>query len=235
MLLNAVAFGGSAWLLRGAPEAPSDRVSGTRLRDDVRSGLALLRRNRFVRLLALTLTVLAGLQSGALAVQVLLGLEVLDLTPTQYGVFVGGAAVGGLAGAVTAGRLVEPHRLWLLPAAILSAATGYTGMVLTTDPRLAGAALAVENFGIGLGNVTIATLRMAAVPAALQGRIAAVFRILLHTAVSAGAVLGGLLAGPLGLRAPYLLAVAGYLLLLATAVPALYRHRPELPAHRARG
>lgn len=231
VLADAATFGGSALLLRRcARERPLTRpAAGRRVRDDIRSGLRHLRHDRFVALLALTVTALAGLQAGALAVQVLVGLRVFGLGAAEYGLFVGAAAIGGLTGAIIAGRLAGPRRIGLLLTGILAATAGYIGMAATSDPWIGGAALAVEQFGVGMVNVTIATLRMGAVPVHLQGRITSVFRMLLHAAVSGGALLGGVVAKAFGLQAPFLLAAAGYVLLVLLVVPWLFALAPQRP------
>lgn len=226
LLADAGTFAVSALLLRRLPPGPPRRSRPAPIRTEVRAGLAYLRGDRFTALLALLLTALAGLQAGGLAVQPLLGLRVFGLTDGQYGVLVGVAALGGLAGTLLAARYVRIDRTGILAGAIGAAALGYLGIATTTDPWLGGAALAVENLGVAVGSAALVTLRMNAVPAELQGRIAAVFRILLYTAVTAGTLLGGVVARAFGLHAPFLVAAGGYLVLLVALVPWLAAHVP---------
>lgn len=52
-------------------------------------------------------------------------------------------------------------------------------------------------------NVTTVSLRQAAIPARLFGRVGAVYRLLGYGGMSFGALLGGLLARQFGLAAPF--------------------------------
>jgi hypothetical protein len=58
--------------------------------------------------------------------------------------------------------------------------------------------------GVGVWNVTLLSLRQAIVPDRLMGRVVGAVRLIGFGSIPVGALLGGLVARSLGLRAPFL-------------------------------
>jgi MFS family permease len=87
---------------------------------------------------------------------------------------------------------------------------------VTADVAVAATALALSSFAFAVWNVVAATERQAVTPPELLGRVTSAYRTLILGAAALGALVGGLVAADLGLRAPLLLAVP--VLLLAAAL-----------------
>ncbi len=68
-------------------------------------------------------------------------------------------------------------------------------------------------------NVVAVTLRQQLVPDELRGRVAGVARLIAWGSQPLGALLGGLLAAGLGLRAPFYVAAAAWLVMTFLTVP----------------
>ncbi|MEU4402118.1 hypothetical protein [Micromonospora orduensis] len=146
--------------------------------------------------------------SGLLAVLVLYALDVLRVPPTGYGLFAASAIVGGLAGALVAGRLAA--RLGTVPAlcAVLAAQTvALTGFALARHPVPGGFALAVFAAGTVVWNSLWASYGQRHVPAGLLGRVGAAQRMVGLLTAPVGAVLAGLVAAAYG-TAPVMAAAA---------------------------
>jgi predicted MFS family arabinose efflux permease len=87
-------------------------------------------------------------------------------------------------------------------------AIGYAGMALTRSPYVAGAMLALFSAGVTVANVVVITLRQAAVPAHLLGRVTSAYRMVVMGALPLGALVGGIVAREIGLTAPLWTAAA---------------------------
>ena len=92
---------------------------------------------------------------------------------------------------------------------------------LATDPWLAGAAYAATGAVWGVWNVTLLSLRQAIVPDRLMGRVVGAIRLIGFGSIPVGALLGGLVARALGLRAPFLLGAAVLVLAALAAAPVI--------------
>jgi MFS family permease len=70
----------------------------------------------------------------------------------------------------------------------------------------------LNGFGIALHNVNQVSVRQAATPDGMRGRVAAASRLLIFGALPLGTMLGGILGGLLGLRATLWIGAAGLVL-----------------------
>lgn len=224
--VDAASFVGSAVLLRGAgrdvdlPAVRQDSSFSQSLRSlwtDAKAGVDWFRRSPPLCLVTGTVAVLAFCQAMISGLLVLYALEHLHLNGTGYGLFMGGAAVGNVAGGLLASRTVR----WVgtavvVTAAAVLAAVGYLGMAATASPYLAGGLLALEGVAVVVGNVATISYRQAVVPERLQGRIANVWRAVIYGSVPLGALGGGALASAFSLRATFW--VAGGLQVALAAV-----------------
>ncbi|RKF27510.1 MFS transporter [Micromonospora globbae] len=137
--------------------------------------------------------------SGLMAIVVLHALEVLRVPPAGYGLFMATAIVGGLAGALVAGRLAS--RFGTLPVlrAVLAAQTvALAGFALARHPVPAGLALAVFAAGTSVWNSLWAAYGQQRVPATLLGRVGAAQRMVGLLTAPIGAAVAGLVAGAYG-------------------------------------
>ncbi|MEU8259630.1 MFS transporter [Micromonospora sp. NPDC048999] len=131
--------------------------------------------------------------SGLMAVLVLYALEVLRVPPAAYGLFAAGAVVGGLVGALAAGRMAE--RFGTLPAlrgVLLGQTVALIGFALARHPLVGGIALACFAVGTTVWNSLWSAYGQRHVPPELLGRVGAAQRMLGLAGAPVGAALAGL-------------------------------------------
>lgn len=130
--------------------------------------------------------------SGLMAVLVLYALDVLRVPAAGYGLFAAGAVVGGLVGALAAGRLAG--RFGTLPAlrGVLAVQTlALTGFALARHPVPGGLALACFAGGTTIWNSLWASYGQRHVPAELLGRVGAAQRMVGVASAPIGAAVAG--------------------------------------------
>ncbi|TWG22576.1 MFS transporter [Micromonospora palomenae] len=137
--------------------------------------------------------------SALMAVLVLYALDVLRVPPAGYGLFMAAVVLGGLAGALGAGRLAA--RLGTtsaLRAVLLAQTVALAGFALVRHPVPAGLALAVFAGGSTVWNSLWAAYGQGRVPAALLGRVGATQRMAAVLTAPVGATLAGLAGAAYG-------------------------------------
>jgi MFS family permease len=240
LLVDAVSFLASAVFLGRleAPEPPLERHT-TRVRDEVKEGLAFLFHNAILRPALFGTATLNFFNYAFWALFLLYAIDELGIRAGTLGLVLGAGACGGLLGAVVAGRL--GRRIGLGPAFIL-------GMVLFPLPLLLVPAaegprpvvlamLFVAEFLSGLGvmilDINASAFMIALTPDRLRSRTTGAFNFVNWGIRPLGSLLGGALGSALGLRPALWLssiaALAGVLWLLPSPIPAL-RDLPEEPA-----
>ncbi len=156
---------------------------------------------------------MAGLSNlattGIVAVFVLYAQDVVGVNDLGYGLLLSALGVGGLAGALFAGRVMRR----IGPAWTLRVAASLgppVAILMVAVPHPAVVALAVLVFGgsTSLWNVANITLRQQLVPDELRGRVAASSRLITWGSQPLGAAIGGAAAALFGLGAPSVLAAA---------------------------
>ncbi|MDH6133738.1 MFS family permease [Kitasatospora sp. MAA4] len=245
ILANSLGYALSGLFLlsvRAHEEQPVRSADAPGLLAEVRDGLRYVFRHPLLRPIALSAGIgnLFGLFGMVQAILVLYAVRDLGLSPAGLGAALAVANAGMLAGSFANGRLVRRHgvgpviagatfvmgfAILLLPLA--SKATALP--VLVTTMALSGACAAVFN-------VNQVSLRQSVTPAPMRGRMTATLRFVVWGVIPVGTFLGGLLAGPLGLRGVLWLAGAGSVLaglpLLSSAVRALRVIPQAAPAGR---
>ncbi|MGC4760533.1 MFS transporter [Micromonospora trifolii] len=232
--LDAVTFAAAALLVLAlTPTAVATVASRPGARrgsvwNEIVEGLRWLRAHRTLwRVTVLTAASNLAI-SGIMAVLVLYALDVLRVPPAGYGLFAAAAIVGGVAGALGAGRLAA----WLgtVPAlrAVLAVETvALTGFALARHPVSGGVALAVFAAGTVVWNILWASYGQRHVPSELLGRVGAAQRMVGLLTAPLGAALAGLAAAAYG-TAPVAGAAAGTFALVTLA--AWRSLRPAAPA-----
>ncbi|MCO1596386.1 MFS transporter [Micromonospora sp. RHAY321] len=229
--LDAVTFAVAALLVLAL--APTTAPAATEARrgsvwGEIAEGLRWLRAHRTLWRVTLLAAASNLAISGLLAVLVLYALDVLRVPPAGYGLFAASAILGGVAGALGAGRLAA--RLGTVPAlcAVLAAQTvALTGFALARHPVPGGFALAVFAAGTVVWNSLWASYGQQHVPARLLGRVGAAQRMVGLLTAPVGAVLAGLVASAHG-TVPVAGATAGTFALVTLA--ASWALRPASPA-----
>jgi MFS family permease len=165
----------------------------------------------------------------------LFAIRYLHVTPGVLGVILGAGAVGGLIGALLTGRIVR--RIGVGPAFVLGCFVFPVPLVLVP---LAGGphwlvltCLFLAEFGSGFGvmllDISFGSISAALVPDRLRARVTGAFNVVNFGVRPVGAFAGGLLGSAIGVRETLWIsvigAIAGFLWLLPSPMPAL----KELP------
>jgi predicted MFS family arabinose efflux permease len=237
LLVDSISFIASALFLGRlhAPEPPPEPREA-RLRDDVREGLSFIFRHPILRPSLLGVATLNLFNFAFWALFLLYATEELGIRPATLGLVLGAGAVGGLIGAVLAGRI--GRRIGIGPAYLL-------GMVLFPAPLILVPAaggpkplvlgiLFVSEFLAGVGvmilDINASAFQTALTPDRLRARSTGAFRFVNFGVRPLGALLGGALGSTMGLRPALWLssiaALAGILWMLPSPVPKM-RELPE--------
>jgi hypothetical protein len=199
---------------------PADPPPRRSLLAETGEGLGFLFGHRLLRAAVLLVSASNLAVMAGEAVLVLFATDELGLDGRGYGLLLAAVALGGLPGSLLAHRVAE----WVPPGplivgGVLVGAAAMAGFGLASDPWPAGAAYAATGFVWGVWNVTLLSLRQAIVPDRLMGRVVGAIRLIGFGSIPVGALLGGVVARQLGLRAPFLLGAAVLALAALAAAP----------------
>lgn len=204
----------------------------TSVRQDIIEGGRFLSSNLFLRgmMLGVTLSNVAG--NVAFGVFVLLVVDETGAPEAAFGIVLGIGAVGGVLGSLAAGRIVERFGrrqvMGFLPF-VLAATHGV--YALATESWMISASFFVASFTIVCFNVPGQSLRQAATPEALLGRVVATWRMFGMGLAPLGAILGGIITEASGVRTAMWTA-AVFELVAGVAVLAALRHLDDALAQR---
>jgi MFS family permease len=225
ILLDALSFFVSVLVLRGMPRDASDlpKLRAHSVGAEIAEGLATIWRNRTLRALAWSVSVWQLLRHAYFAIVVLFAARELGFSPARVGTLWMLAGVGSLA---ATGAVAPLNRYFGFGPTLLLGilGTGVAWLVLGT----AGGSLGIASlvFGLGLAALDFSamvffinylTLRQAAAPDALRGRVIATMICITVAAAPIGGLAGGWIAEHAGLRAPMFFSGVGALLLVLVA------------------
>ncbi|GAA2057602.1 MFS transporter [Catenulispora yoronensis] len=202
------------------PPGPSETTARRSIAAEIRDGLRFVFGHRVLRPLALV-----GPFSNFALVSVwtmflLYASRDRGLSPAQIGLVFSMSSLGGLLGATLSRRVIARFRFGLVYAVSMGAMfAGPVLIPLAGGPRAAQLAVFIAAFfisylGLGIANIVVISIRQAATPAPMMGRMTAAFRTLLFGGGSLGGLVGGLLAGSLGAREALAVVGTGSLLML---------------------
>ncbi|HSJ98043.1 MAG TPA: MFS transporter, partial [Myxococcota bacterium] len=221
ILVDALSFFFSAWMLRGIRPRASDRPkAGPRaLRSEIREGLAMIWSHPVLRAMAWALALWQLFRHAFVAIVVLFAARELEFSAGHVGVMFMAAGLGSLA---AAGLVAPLNRRFGMGPVMLVGLTG-TGvawivMAAATGPYwlasvLFGGGLFLLDLGAMVFFINYLTLRQAVTPDRLLGRVTATMMSLTVSAAPLGGLVGGWIAEHHGLRAAMLFAGVGALLL----------------------
>jgi MFS family permease len=196
-----------------AIERPGGR---SHVRRDIQDGLVWAWRHSAVRTLTLTIVTFNVTWGAAWSVLVLYAKQRLGLGAVGFGLLNTILAVGGLAGIASHDWLTRHVSLANVMRGVLFVETlTHLGLALTTTAWVAGAIMFVFGAEAFIWGTTSQTVRMRAVPAALQGRVGSLYMIGVYGGLLVGQALGGVIARVWGVTAPFWFAFAGSALMLA--------------------
>ncbi|GAA2740375.1 MFS transporter [Kitasatospora cinereorecta] len=236
IVADAVGYLTSAVLLRrirAVEDEPQPAAAGS-LRADIAEGVRFVLGHPLLRMIAAATAVSNLFAAVLMAVQTVFWVRVLELSPAAIGVLLSVSAVGGLAGALCAGRLAarvgQARLIWLsalasAPFALLwPLSSGPAGAVLF------GVGSAVVLFGAVVYNVAQVSFRQTVCPPELLGRMNATIRFLVWGTLPLGALLGGTVAGTAGPRAALWVCAVGFLAVPLPLLLSPLRRLRDLPS-----
>lgn len=216
--VNAVTYLLSAAFLatirKAEPPVPPAAEPAT-LRQDMTIGVSAIFTDPFVRPIFLITVTEAFFGSFFAGLYVLYAVQTLGLTPAMLGVTIATGGLGALAGAVAGPALA---RALGVGRAILLAALAY-GVMTLLIPLAGGspwasmmvlmvAQFAGDGFAVA-GSVIAVSLRQTVLPLHVMGRVGGAFHVGTGVLAVLGALLGGILAGGLGIRETLFIAAVG--------------------------
>ena len=246
ILLDAIAFFTSAWMLKGikdqASDAPKIRKKGATVWQYAKEGLRLIWNNPVLRSLAWGLAIWQFLKHMYFAIVILFAARDLALSPGMIGAVWMLGGVGFLiasfwvqhanrqfgVGRVMLGGLLATGLAWLLVALVSPGSWAAIHL---------GVAIFVLDLGAMLFFINYLTLRQSVTPDHLLGRVTSTMIFLSLACAPLGSLAGGAMAEIFGLRTTIGVAGAGGLLLCMvltkfsplSAMHELPTHTPEVP------
>jgi MFS family permease len=214
-----------------------ERPEGERrpIRAEIADGLRAILGHRVLRMLVIQAAVFNLFEQIVLTLYLLFGIRELRLGAGELGVILTTAAVGGLIGALVAGRAAAAIGTGrcIVGSMVVSAAGLMVVPFAPATPVLAIVVLiagfVVYGFGLGVFSVHTLSVRIALAPAGLLGRITATFRLIIYGTIPIGALLAGLLGNLVGIRAAIMLGAAPLLVLSTLFWFSAVRHA-DIPA-----
>jgi MFS family permease len=159
------------------------------------------------------------------------------LTRSAFGLLIGALGVGGFLGASVAPAMTRRvGRQAMLVGSLASYAVFLAAPAVSTSPLLLAVTTVLGGLGAGAWNVTYSALRALAVPDEMMGRYSGVSRFVSWGSMPVGALLAGVTAEVVGVRAVFGLAGAICLLLLLVTIRTVssddFRRRNRIDMHQ---
>jgi MFS family permease len=238
--VDITSYLGSAILLglirRHEPPPAADGSADLRsLADDIWAGLRFVWRHPLIRPIALATGTanffyLFGMTGAILA---LYAIRELGLSPALLGLVMASGNVGAVLGSLAADRVLARFRFGriMLVGSVVSA-VAISLMALATPGTavvMLPAAVFIGELGVTIYDISQISLRQAATPPELLGRMNATVRFVNWGPIPIGALVGGILGEVLGLRTALWIAAAGSLLPAVPLLLSRVRTLRELP------
>lgn len=219
-----------------APEpAPHPAARADAVRASIAEGVRVVWNHRLLRPMVLSASGSSFFGYVFLAVYVLYMVRDLGFSPGAVGLVLGLGGVGALIGALLAAPLAQ--RIGVGPSIVLGRALfGVGGLAVVAAFSVPGYEVQLVLFAeffqwlvLVVADVNQVSLRQAAVPARLLGRVTATFRFAAAGVIPLGSLAGGLLGDLVGLRGTLLVGVFGMLLACLFVVVSPLRGLRTLP------
>ncbi|MEL6601213.1 MAG: MFS transporter, partial [Pseudomonadota bacterium] len=216
--LNTALYAISALVLRTVDAPPFVRGTRGSVLEEAVEGWRWLVAHVVILRIAVMLACMNAMAGMVMTMLVLLSQDAYGLDSVGYGLLLTMGAVGGVAGGLTAPRLLRltgPNGGVLL--ALVAFPVCFLILGLANGLTIAGVALAVQMYASMLWNVVTVSYRQRLIPAELLGRVNSIYRLFAWGMIPVGALLGGAIVGALeqemardaAVRAPYFVAAAG--------------------------
>ncbi|MCY7388750.1 MAG: MFS transporter [Burkholderiales bacterium] len=241
ILLDAIAFFTSAWMLKGikaqASDAPKTREKSATVWQDAKEGLHLIWNNPVLRSLGWGLAIWQFLKHMYFAIVILFAARDLALSPGTIGAV---WMLGGVGFLIASFWVQHANKLFgvgrVMLGGLLSTGIAWLLIALVSPGSWAALHLGVAIFVLDLGAmlffINYLTLRQSVTPDHLLGRVTSTMIFLAIACAPLGSLAGGAMAELFGLRTTIGVAGAGGLVLCILLVkfsPLAAMH--ELPKH----
>ncbi|WP_158073513.1 MFS transporter [Actinophytocola xanthii] len=201
------------------PDRPPARPERRRIRTELADGFRAVLRDRVLRSIVLAGAAVAAADSAWYAVLVIYVTEEIGAGMSSFGVLLAVSAVGGIVGGLVmervGSRVGEPTTLVVATTGVIAA---QLGLVFAVDAVTVGALLVVSSMALAVWNIAAVTVRQRVARPEELGRVMGISRTVVSAASAVSAVLGGVLAQAIDVRAPFVLGIP---LVLATSVWAI--------------
>lgn len=213
---------GMVWLITLPPQL----TNSARFWPALVEGINWMRKDRLLFRFAVTLGMVNFLFSMATTITILFSQEILGLSAAEHGFLLSVAATGAVAGSLGAPLITKgigaQAALYL---SLLTWGMAYAAIALSSTAWVVGAAMALFMAASMLWNVITVSWRQRRIPAELLGRVNSIYRFFGWGSMPLGAIAAGILVSliedeggrEMALRMPFLLASAGYSVLLVYA------------------
>jgi MFS family permease len=237
MAVNAASYAVSivSLLLIRLPEQRPARTQ-RRLVAELSDGLRFVFGNRYLRVVAAVGAASNFFLSATLAMFVLYAVDQRGISPGLLGVILSATGVGGVLGALSAGRLIRQLgigrtytltlSLTFLAPLVIPAAHGSTVVLVL----LYISAFFLAYGGMSVANVVVLSLRQAITPTPLMGRMNAAMRTVMFGLAALGGPFGGTMGSLIGLRGALWVSAVGSALILVPLVLSPVGRLREMPA-----
>lgn len=210
VLLGALLIGRIRLPERARPTGPRH------LPRDLAEGFRWTWGNPAVRTLTLTIVTFNVTYGASWSVLVLYATQRLDLGAVGFGLLVTAGAVGGVLGTASYDWLEKRTSLAaLMRTGLVIETLTHLGLAVTTSGWVAVAIMFVFGAHAFVWGTTSRTVRMRAVPTALQGRVGSLYSIGVFGGIVVGQAVGGVIARIWGVTGPFWFAFVGSAVLLA--------------------
>ncbi|MEY2470037.1 MAG: hypothetical protein QOF21_2735, partial [Actinomycetota bacterium] len=187
-----------------------DRAERSHVLREIADGMRWLKGDAAVRTLAITIVTFNVTFGAAFSVLVLYAIERLKAGEVGFGLLTTATAIGGLVATGLYGWLASRVSLGnLMRAGLIIETLTHLALALTTTLWVALGIMLVFGAHAFVWGTTSTSVRQRAVPMELQGRVSSVYLIGVQGGIVVGSVIGGLIAGALGVVAPFWFAFVG--------------------------
>jgi hypothetical protein len=187
---------------------------------DISAGWTHFWRHGLLRRVALISAAINFFGTATGAIFVLLATGPLGIPEATYGLFIAVPAAGATLGSLIAEKVIP--RLGGGPvtwAAALVPAASYAILGLSTSIVLAIIGMFFAAVATACNQIVVSTLRQAAVPDPLLGRVTAAYRLVVLGVVPFGALTGGALGSFFGVQQAFVIAAVGLALAAVALAP----------------
>ncbi|ALJ18934.1 MFS transporter [Microbacterium sp. No. 7] len=177
---------------------------------EIGDGWAFFWGHRLLRRVAFISAAINFFATATGAILVLLATGPLGVPEAAYGLFLSVPAAGAILGSLLAEKVIR--RIGGGPvtwAAALVPAISYLTLGVSDDLVLVLATMFLAAVATACNQIVVSTLRQAAVPDALLGRVTAAYRLIVLGVVPLGALAGGILGSVLGIRPTFVVVAVG--------------------------